>query len=114
MQLAVSIPGDGAGRGTHIAVFLSLMRGEFDDQLKWPFRGSITIQLLSQQGDAGHYTDCITYRDGTPDLMAGRVMDERRLAKPWGKVKFIAHQCVLPNFVKDDSVKFCILKVEVL
>ena len=113
MQLSVCVHGDGAGKGTHMSVFLSLMKGEFDNQLKWPFRGSITVQLLNQEADAEHYTDCITYRDGTPDQMAGRVMDERRLAKPWGKVKFIAHQSVLPKFVKSNCLKFCIVKVEV-
>ena len=111
MQLSVSIHGDGAGKGTHMSVFLSLMKGEFDNQLKWPFRGSVTIQLLNQQADTEHYTECITY-GGAPDQVADRVMDERRLAKSWGKMKFIAHESVLPKFVKDDSLKLCILKVK--
>ena len=112
MQLSVSVHGDGAGKGTHMSVFLSLMKGEFDNQLKWPFRGSITIQLLNQEADTEHYTECISYR-GASDQVAGRVMDERRLVKPWGKVKFIAHQSILPKFVKNNSVKLCIRNVEV-
>jgi hypothetical protein len=111
MQLSVNVHGDGAGKGTHISVFLSLMKGEFDNQLKWPFRGSITIRMLNQETDAEHYTECITY-GGAPDQVAGRVMDERRLVKPWGKMKFIAHESVLPKFVKDDYLKLCILKVK--
>ena len=110
MQLSVNVHGDGAGKGTHISVFLSLMKGEFDNQLKWPFRGSVTIQLLNQETDAEHYTECITY-GGAPDQVAGRVMDDKRLVKPWGMMKFIAHKSVLPKFVNDDCLKLCVLKL---
>ena len=113
MQLSVNMYGDGDGRGTHISVFLCLMKGEFDDQLKWPFRGSVTIQLLNQEaGSEQHFSDRITYRDSTSDQMAGRVMDERRTAKPWGKVKFFPKSDIPPNFVKDDCVKFRISQVD--
>ena len=39
------------GEGTDIAVFLHLMQGEFDDRLRWPFRGMVTVMLLDQQSD---------------------------------------------------------------
>ena len=113
MQLCVNAYGDGPGKGTHISVFLILMKGDFDDNLKWPFRGSVTIQILSQNGDSQHYTDCITYRDGVSDQVAGRVMDERRSAKPWGKVKFMSHADISSTFVRNDSVKICISKVDI-
>lgn len=114
MQLSVSVHGDGSGKGSYVSVFLSLLKGEFDNQLKWPFRGSITIQLLNQEADSQHYTECINYRDGMPDQMSCRVMDEKRSAKPWGKVKFIAHKDILSTFLKNDSIKFCVSKVDVL
>ena len=38
------------GTQLYVSVFVDLMQGEFDDQLKWPFQGSITIQLLNQRG----------------------------------------------------------------
>ncbi len=31
------------GRGTHVSVMVHFMRGEFDDSLKWPFRGAIIM-----------------------------------------------------------------------
>lgn len=114
MQLCVRVHGDGSGKGSHVSVFLSLLKGEFDDQLKWPFRGSITIQLLNQENDSQHYVDRINYPDGIPDQMSCRVMDEKRSTKPWGKVKFIAHKDILPTFLKNDCIKFCVGKVDVL
>ena len=35
-------------RGTHMSVYVSILRGEFDDQLRWPFDGSITIQAYNR------------------------------------------------------------------
>ena len=36
------------------------MRGEFDDQLQWPFRGTIAVQLVNQDGDK-HYLRFIKF-----------------------------------------------------
>ena len=48
MCLCVYSNGIGAGKGTHISVYTCLMKGENDDNLKWPFRGTITVTLLNQ------------------------------------------------------------------
>ena len=40
--------GDGAGKSTHMSVFLALMKGEFDNLLYWPFSHQVTIRLLNQ------------------------------------------------------------------
>ena len=34
--------------GTHVSVFVNLMRGEFDDLLKWPFSGDVITEVVSQ------------------------------------------------------------------
>lgn len=43
--------------GSHISLFVCIMEGEFDQQLKWPLSASITVQLLNQRGDMGHFTN---------------------------------------------------------
>lgn len=40
--------GDGAGLGTHISIFLVIMKGEYDFKLKWPFPYKVTFTLLDQ------------------------------------------------------------------
>ena len=47
MCLKVDANGFGSEKGTHMSVFVCLMRREFDDHLKWPFSGEVTIQLNS-------------------------------------------------------------------
>jgi len=34
--------GSGPGKGTHISVYIHLMRGEYDEFLQWPFHGDVT------------------------------------------------------------------------
>ena len=40
--------------GSHVSVMVCLMRGEFDEKLKWPFRGTISFELLNQESDSDH------------------------------------------------------------
>ena len=89
MCLRVDANGHGSGEATHVSVFVHLMRGEYDDQLKWPFRGDITIQLLNQSRDEGHCEMTVHYYDRADDDVAGRVVGRER-ANGWG-YDFIAH-----------------------
>ena len=46
MCVAVHPNGSGErGRGTHVSLYVFMMQGPFDDDLKWPFRGEITLQI---------------------------------------------------------------------
>ena len=46
--LRLYMDGDGSGKGTHLSYFISLMRGEYDALLPWPFRQTVTMMLLDQ------------------------------------------------------------------
>ena len=109
MRLVVDIRGDKRARGTHTSVFLHLIIGEFDDLLKWPIRGCITIELLNQNGGESH-VHTIRYHSGTPDASAEMVADR---SKSWGKSQFIDH-VLLENggFVLEDFLKFRISKFD--
>ena len=48
--LRVYLNGDGSGRGTHISFFITLMKGEFDPLLPWPFKQTASLSLLAQDG----------------------------------------------------------------
>ena len=43
--------GDGSGKGTHLSLFIVIMRGEYDDILEWPYRHEVTFQLLNLKGE---------------------------------------------------------------
>ena len=42
--------GDGIGKGTHLSLFFVIMRGEFDNNLQWPFTHKVTFKLINQSG----------------------------------------------------------------
>ena len=54
MCLEVDANGWGDGSGTHVSAVIRFMRGEYDDDLLWPFRGEITFQLINRRADEGH------------------------------------------------------------
>ena len=78
MCIKVYPNGCGDGIGTHISIFTSLMRGPYDDHLKWPFRGEITVQIVNQAGDHSHFENTIPYNDDTPEVTADRVVGKER------------------------------------
>ena len=83
MCLNVSANGYDNGEGTHVSVYVFLMRGDFDDRLTWPCRGDIIIQLLNQLGDVNHYVYALTL---TADRVASETGDYG-----YGEPQFIAH-----------------------
>ena len=112
MCLWVRAGGYGIGANTHVSVFFMLMKGEYDDQLKWPFRGKFTIQLLSQNGDENHRTKTVTFDADTPDKYCNRVVDRERCKHGgWGYPRFIAHTELKPRYLQNDRLKFFV-KVE--
>ena len=83
--------GYGDGKGTHVSIYTHLMKGQFDDHLKWPFRGEITIQIVNQDGNHDHVEGTILYNDEIPDANAGRVTGKNR-AGGW---VFFAHSLLM-------------------
>ncbi|KAM5258728.1 TNF receptor-associated factor 1 isoform 1-T4 [Hipposideros larvatus] len=46
--LRLYLNGDGAGKKTHLSLFIVIMKGEYDALLPWPFRNKVTFMLLDQ------------------------------------------------------------------
>ena len=61
------------GKDTHVSAFISLMPGDNDDNLKWPFKGTIKVSLLNQLEDGQH----LTKEPWSPDKKCERVRGER-------------------------------------
>ena len=47
--LRLYLHGDGMGRGTHLSLFLVMMKSEYDDILQWPFQKKIKFKLINQK-----------------------------------------------------------------
>ena len=75
MCLRVEPNGFGPGRNTHLAVTALLTKGENDDHLSWPFRGSLTLQLINQKQRKQHVENKIHFSDTLGDDVCGRVVN---------------------------------------
>ena len=100
-----------------ISVFLHLKQGKYDDHLKWPFRGAITVQIRNQAGDNGHYEKIIVFNDDVPDSSAGRVKSGNQQSRGWGHHRFVSiselgHDSARNvQFLKDDVIVLTVTKV---
>ena len=67
MCLNVCPAGIGDGKGTHLSVFLCLMKGPHDDELKWPLREKFEVKLMNQISDSKHHLKNVIYGDNVPE-----------------------------------------------
>ena len=116
MCLAVDANGAGSAAGTHVSVGVHLMRGEYDDNLVWLFRGDVTFHLVNRNVDEGHMEGTVNFNDRTPDVAAGRVMEGER-ACGWGQGQFISHSALgygrNTEFLDKDALEFRVTSVKV-
>ena len=90
MCLKVYPNGSIGGLGTHVSIRTCILQGPFDGDLKWPFRGDVTLQIVNQAGDDKHKENVIHYTSHTPDSSASRVIDRVRPGA-WGLEKACSH-----------------------
>ena len=117
MCLGVNPNGYGRGLGTHVSICTCIMRGPFDNGLKWPFRGDVTIQIMNQAGEDNHQEEVNNYTDQMTENYAGRMTDKER-SDGWGFPQFLPHSSLAYNaatntqYLRGDSLRIRISKVE--
>ena len=114
MQLRVDASGTQDGEDTHTSVFVYLMKGDFDDELSWSFKGHVTVQILNQLEDSNHYERVIDFPKGTNPLSVDRVVVGGRVQAGHGFSQFIPHLDLCCDaseqrqYLKDDCLKFIV------
>ena len=100
MCICVHANGHAHNKGTCVSVFASLMRGENDDHLPWPFTGTVTFELLNQLEDTNHHSRVATFPYS--HKASQRVMDGERAPIGYGYSCYISH-----SSLGYDEVKHC-------
>jgi TNF receptor-associated factor 4 len=114
MCLNVCPNGSGSGKGTHLSVYVHLMRGEFDDQLKWPYRGEVTVKLVNQEEDKDHVVKTVHFTTSLSDNSCNRVIAGDRASGGPGYSRFLSLIRLRPKYLKNNCIKLCIQRVELL
>ena len=89
VTLRVVPNGYGSSKGTHVDVYMCLMKGANDNNLQFPMTGIFTVQVMNWMGDIQHFERSITFDDNTLVECRERVVTGER-ADGWGK-QFLSH-----------------------
>lgn len=44
-----------------MSVFVKLIKGEYDDALKWPYTGTVAYKIMNWKEDSNHAQECINF-----------------------------------------------------
>ena len=90
----------------YMKVFLYLMKGPYDDQLRWPLEGHCEVKLLNQISNREHHLGNGEYQDVGHERVTSK---ERCTYNMWNSHEFISHEDlhkITPTcqYLKDDSI----------
>ena len=80
--------------------YYNLKSGEYDDELTWPFRRSITIRLIDQEEGENHHDYTARFGDAPDNCTKRRVVGDYT---GWGAPRFIIHLKLSPKYLVNDS-----------
>ena len=117
MCLGVVANGLDGGKGTHVSVYVCMMKGEFDSHLKWPFRGEITVELVNQKEGGQNYARNFNNIDQSHEVFQ-RVTEGDRAKTGWGYDVFISYSDLYKleedkEYLVNDTLIFRVTNVEV-
>ena len=115
--LRVDANGDGCGKGTHVSVFVYLMKGENDHQLQWPLEHNVTYGIVNWKRDKNHVIRTSHFKNA-PTKCNRRVTSLDRAECGLGRAKFLPHSSLSDGaandtqYLQNDCLCMQVLKVE--
>ena len=97
------------GQKSRLFVYVILMKGKFDSELKWPFNARIKIQLLNYKPKGRPLEREITYKNGgrvTGGYSTGHDIEGMGLKKP---IKLYTYSS---SFVRNNTLQFRISSID--
>ena len=104
-------PNDCKGHSNYVTVNVCLTKGDHDDHLTWPVKGTLTVQLLNQLSDSNHSEPVKFHFDGSGEECQ-RVMKWTKSFNGVWCNKFMPHKRLSYDagrkcqYLKDDCVFF--------
>ena len=117
MCLRVDAKGSGCGKGTHVSVFVFLMKGENDHQVPWPFEHDVRYRILNWKKDEDHAINTADFKNSSTPCKQ-RVTSQERATSGWGKSQLLPLSYLSDGAAEDtqylhnDCLCVQVLKVE--
>ena len=111
-KMCLGVDANGWGIGTkkmYVAVYIYLMKGEFDDELKWPLQADVTVELLNHDWGSNH-AKVVSFMEMTSN--GTRVYRGTRAPSGPGVTEYISHSDLQPKYLRNNALQFRIPKVE--
>lgn len=121
-RLCISVDASGSeeGQDTHVSVYVNLMKGEYDNNLQWPFKGSIFIALCNQRVvGVGNWEEKVMFTYDASEI-ASRVTEGMVAEQGLGIPTFIEHSRLgfdskkNTEYLRGDCLRFKIMSVDLM
>ena len=111
VKMSLQPNGSGAEKNTHLSVFITIMKGEYDAILPWPFLPQVTFTLIDQQEDTSQRENVVMSfkANSTLQSFARPVGDENM---GWGYPTFVSHEQLQTRRYIVDNTIFLQVKIE--
>ena len=113
MGLEVVPGGDADGLNTHLSVYVSILRGEYDDRLQWPFKGGIVVEMYNWELKKWAYSTSIYIREA----MYGERSIERFCCPSFGYTQFISNAKLQKEYILKSAggvIRFRVQEVRII
>jgi len=105
LRIKAYLNGRDRGKGTHLSLYLIIMKGEYDALLEWPFNQKITFYLLDQGEERKHKIHQLSPNRSLPNVRAVFNKPTGKENLGIGNPSFVSHEAIdAGEFVKDDTI----------
>jgi hypothetical protein len=105
LRLKAYLNGRDRGKGSHLSLYIIIMKGEYDALLEWPFKQKITFFLTDQGDQKNHRVHQLSPNRSLPNI---KVVFNRPSVKEnlgIGNPCFVPHEALdSGDYVKDDTI----------
>lgn len=123
-RMEVKPSGCGSGAGSHLSVYVHVMKGEFDEKLKWPLNATIGFKLIDHSSGGSHFESNVSF--ASDNKASARVTGDREAGTGRGYSQYLPILQVIgggerggadgsglmpAQFLKNDSLVFEITKI---
>lgn len=106
MCVRLYLNGDGSGKGTHMSLYFIIMKSDYDNLLKWPFKQQIKFILLDQSALEPKYHLVESFKPDPNSVSYKKPSGQMNVAS--GLPLFCSHKNLFENtnsqFIKDNTL----------
>lgn len=115
MLLRVDAFGVGDGKGTHLSLYVCIVKGQYDEKLVWPVKGEMVVQLLNWKDNSKHVRELVGFSGNriTSDTAVGP------RPKGKGRHQFATHRVIestadeMAQYIQNDCLRLQVDKINI-